>query len=570
MTFGNYIILRELGAGGMGKVYLARHLHTDRPVVIKVLLPEYISNDRLVQRFYTEARILAELDHPAIVRLYDFAVQDGMPYLVMEYVDGIPLETILEREGTAPLGLEWAYTHLEPIFHALAYVHTKDIIHRDIKPSNIMILSAGGAKLLDFGIAKAIDAEYKLTQTGTQVGTALYMAPEQILGLPVTHRTDLYAMGLILYQCAFGRYPWDWQGKTLFQIYQMLSTEPPPFPAYAPPEQRAFFEKALAKAAEQRFPSAEAMLEALKQLAFPHKQSSTTQKASSAPLSSPRVEALDSPPTYTHKSTPSQQESKKANEPVISAGVISIGIGILAAALLHKPLGLLGWIAWSLTVSSLIYGLYRRFVLLLGFSAFLGGLLGYFYLYAYPKAKKISEEDAIIHSALTVEIERYRADSLAYLLGRRGIPKQKIIDIQIAPLPPPTKLPDRKLPIQEVRRILQGQVRPSYPPRGRYTLAMEAEYSRYRKSSPYRREIPCEMRCGIFGLQTCTGTQTVWYSDSWQEACTLRGSLTIIYTYERESRRLLRYFDLALAEKDNCQELAGTRRQRIEYQDRCR
>lgn len=268
MQVGSYSILRELGEGGMGKVYLAQHVCTGRHAVIKSLLPQYAQNEIAIKRFYHEGRVLGQLSHPAIAQLYEFFVENGIPYLVMEYVEGEPLNALLERVGK-PLAWEWILRKMAPILQALAYVHSQDIIHRDLKPSNIMIIPKGGAKLLDFGIAKAMDMDLKLTQTGTQVGTALYMAPEQIRGEPVSRRTDLYAMGLILYECAFGRYPWHYEGKTQFEIYQMLLTEPPPFPKWASREERRFFERALAKAPSDRFASAQEMLEALKALVTP-------------------------------------------------------------------------------------------------------------------------------------------------------------------------------------------------------------------------------------------------------------------------------------------------------------
>lgn len=569
MTLGNYQVIQELGTGGMGKVFLARHLHTERPVVIKVLLPEYARNDLLVQRFYTEARILADLDHPAIVRLYDFAVENGVPYLVMEYVHGTPLEKVLESEGAAPLGLEWAYAYLKPIFEALSYVHAKDIIHRDIKPSNIMILPEGGAKLLDFGIAKAMDAEYKLTQTGTQVGTALYMAPEQIQGSQVTPRTDLYAMGLILYQCAFGQYPWEWQGKTLFQIYQTILTAPPPLPAYAPAEQRAFFERALAKAPEERFPSAEAMLKGLRQLVSPSKQSTPSGRKDTGAHAAARIEALDSPPTYTRESIPAPDKTEKASRGgSILVDIIAGGAALLAGALLHKPLGIIGGAVWGVVAGGLVYGILYRSGGMLMLSGFFGGLLGYFYLYAYPKARKVYDQDAAIHSALTAEIERYRADSLPYILRRNGISHQKV-DVEIAPLPAPSEPPGKNLPLSEIFRILRGKVRGNYPTSDTRSLDVEVEFVKDMKHT-YSRERECTMSCGFWGERTCRGTQTVWFSDSWKESCTLRGDLSVRYNYDPESERMRRHFTFTPSGRPACRELAGTRVRRVEYEGLCR
>lgn len=257
---GNYILIRPLGEGGMGTVYLAQHHHLQYYAVIKSLHPHYAQNEALRQRFYTEAQVMAQLTHPAIVRLYDFVIQDGVPYLIMEYVHGRPLDEVIATRGA--LAPEEVYAILEPIWDALTYLHERKIVHRDIKPSNIMVLPEGGAKLIDFGIAKSLDSDYKLTHAGMQVGTVLYMAPEQIRGVVVSPQTDLYAMGLVIYECLFGSYPWNWQGKTQFQLYQMILTEPPPIPQWAPPAWQDFFGVALAKEPNDRYASAKEMAEA--------------------------------------------------------------------------------------------------------------------------------------------------------------------------------------------------------------------------------------------------------------------------------------------------------------------
>lgn len=260
-----YTILETLGRGGTGEVRLAQRHIDGAYVVLKSLLPQYAQSQETIRRFYQEAAILAQLSHPAIVQLYDFFVVEGTPYLVMEYVAGQSLQAILEQTQ-APLAWRWTYSMLTPILQALAYLHERGILHRDIKPSNILILPDGGAKLIDFGIAKGLDRDLSLTQTGAQVGTVLYLAPEQIRGEPATPQSDLYSMGLVLYECLFGRYPWQVEGKSLYQIYQTLLKAPLPVPSWAPPRWQRFFAKALAKDPKQRFPSAEAMLAAFAQL----------------------------------------------------------------------------------------------------------------------------------------------------------------------------------------------------------------------------------------------------------------------------------------------------------------
>lgn len=281
----------------MGTVYLAQHHHLRYYAVVKSLHPSYAQNEMLRQRFYTEAQVMAQVSHPAIVRLYDFVIQDGVPYLIMEYVHGTPLDKVIATRGA--LAPEECYQILAPIWDALHYLHSLKIIHRDIKPSNIMVLPEGGAKLIDFGIAKTLDSDYKLTQTGMQVGTVLYMAPEQIQGLPVSPATDLYAMGLVVYESLFGHFPWDWQGKTQFQLYQMLLTQPPAMPGWAPEAWIVFFERALAKNPAARYASAHEMQAAFEELILGDEDDDDAQ-ALEAPASEQDRRLAPLPTAYAH------------------------------------------------------------------------------------------------------------------------------------------------------------------------------------------------------------------------------------------------------------------------------
>lgn len=569
MTVGHYILLHELGKGGMGKVFLAQHMHTQRHVVIKLLLPEYAQNEMLVQRFYAEARILAELDHPAIVRLYDFAIENGTPYLVMEYVRGTSLESILEEQGPNPLGLAWAYEYLKPIFQALSYIHAKDIVHRDIKPSNIMILPDGGAKLLDFGIAKALDADYKLTQTGTQVGTVLYMAPEQIQGAKVTPATDLYAMGLILYQCAFGCYPWEWQGKTLFQIYQMLLAEPPPIPAYAPSSQVAFFQRALAKSPMDRFLSAEAMLEALHDLV---RTKSTPTPPS--PTQSPSPETEKAPSKVAEEIKQAVSSATVSSSPVIPA-IILIGGALLAAFVGHTSLGTLGLLLWSGGTAALLYlVLFRRHKFLTWASGIAIGIsavaLIYIYGFARPRLQKAYQIQAEIYDALTAEIERYKADRLPTLirkeLARRGIkPTQLTIEVDPLPVPPSLAEAASLSPSQ----LFGGEAPQVYATEGGIEIPCSYSFT-HLQSDLYFRIVPCKVPCGFFGLRTCEGKKKVWFRGTWQEKCSGSGDLQITYSYEPEDGRLRTEIRFNISIRlEECQRIPGSLQEHIEFEDRC-
>jgi serine/threonine protein kinase len=258
----------------------------------------------------------------------------------MEYVEGEPLSQVLSERGS--LSPEETVSLLAPVLQALAYLHSKGIIHRDIKPSNIMVSPTHGARLIDFGIAKALAEDLKLTQTGTQVGTVLYMAPEQIVGRPVSTQTDLYAMGLVLYECFFGRYPWEWEGLTLFQIHEKLLKEPPPIPEWAPKAWNSFFEKALAKEPGDRFSSAEEMLEALREIASSPQLSSAAKATPIASLASQssskesRVGLDPSPRSATSTQTPPPSLSPKKKRFRVGFFLLLLLVGVVGALLAYQ------------------------------------------------------------------------------------------------------------------------------------------------------------------------------------------------------------------------------------------
>jgi eukaryotic-like serine/threonine-protein kinase len=201
-TIGDYRLVSFLGAGGMGEVYRAVHVKLDREVAIKLLARD-CADGGFLQRFWNEARLHASLHHPNIAELYDFLEHDGRPCIVMEYVDGQTLSDRLRSGGFAP-------AEAMPIFRAIAgamaYVHEQGIVHRDLKSANVRISSRRVVKLLDFGIAKG-GATPSLTKTGAIIGTLLYMAPEQLRGEPATPRSDVWSLGVMLYEMVVGRLP---------------------------------------------------------------------------------------------------------------------------------------------------------------------------------------------------------------------------------------------------------------------------------------------------------------------------------------------------------------------------
>ena len=202
-----YRVIRQIGRGGMADVYLARDLILDgEEVAVKVLRTNYQTDQIAVQRFQREAKAMAELDHPNIVRISDIGEEDGQQYLAMEYVDGVDLKRYIKDH--APLSNQEAVRIMGQILLAMRLAHTRGIVHRDLKPQNVLLTKDGTVKVTDFGIAVAF-AETSLTQTNSMLGSVHYLSPEQARGSKATVQSDIYAMGIILFEMLTGRIPYD-------------------------------------------------------------------------------------------------------------------------------------------------------------------------------------------------------------------------------------------------------------------------------------------------------------------------------------------------------------------------
>jgi len=264
---GKYRVIGPLAAGGMGVIYRAIDPTLDRPVAIKAMRQEFVSERKLVERFRNEAMALARLTHPHIAVLYEYLEEAGTHFMVMEYIDGFTLDKIIENFGALPIGV--ARGVFEAVLQALSYAHKAGVIHRDIKPSNIMITRHGTVKLTDFGIARLKDRG-KLTRTGQGLGSLPYMAPEQIKidpNNPPDARSDLYALSITLYEALTGRMPFD--AETEFAWMQAHLESAPPNPhdvdGNIPGPLGLLVQEGMAKSPADRPQSADAYLERLRE-----------------------------------------------------------------------------------------------------------------------------------------------------------------------------------------------------------------------------------------------------------------------------------------------------------------
>jgi eukaryotic-like serine/threonine-protein kinase len=259
---GRYRLDRELARGGMATVWIAEDPLLSRRVAVKLLLPELAVDDALRVRFRNEAIAAAKLSHPGIVATYDTGDDDGTAYIVMELVEGKTLRHLIDERGRLPV--HEAVDISSQVADALEHAHRQGLVHRDIKPANVLVQTDGRVKVTDFGIAKAAGGD-DLTRTGTVVGTARYLAPEQVNGHPVDGRADVYALGLILYEMLAGRAPFGGDSDMATAVAR-LTNAPEPIRAARPEVSRPLEDvlaRSLARDPEYRYQSAQAFKDAL-------------------------------------------------------------------------------------------------------------------------------------------------------------------------------------------------------------------------------------------------------------------------------------------------------------------
>jgi len=261
MQLGDYIVGMRIDEGAMGAIYRAFKPTNNNPFVVKVMLAKHSRDPQFRKRFAREVALLQTLKHPAIISVLAFGEQEGILYFVMPFISGRSLDSMLKKTRFSP-NMVWSI--LDPISQALDYAHAHGVIHRDLKPSNILIDTSAARTsgeiypyLADFGLSKPVDGTV-LTEAGVSIGTPHYMAPEQINGNPITAATDVYALGVVLYEMLLGRVPFNDKSPELVVLKQIRETPPAPTALNGdfPPSLEPVIIKALEKLPEKRYQTA--------------------------------------------------------------------------------------------------------------------------------------------------------------------------------------------------------------------------------------------------------------------------------------------------------------------------
>jgi len=335
-TLGKYQIVAPLGEGGMAAVYKAYQAGMDRYVALKILPRHFASDPEFVGRFEQEAKVIAKLQHVYILPVHDYGEDDGYTYIVMPFVER---GTLNERLEDKPLPLLEIRKIISQVGDALHYAHKRGLVHRDIKPSNVLIDEQGNCLLTDFGISKMVGGTAKFTQTGAIIGTPEYMSPEQILGEDLDGRSDIYSLGVVLYQLATGRAPYRAETPPAIFVKHLHDPLPPPsiYNPQLPPDLEKVILKALARNREDRFKSAKEMVDAL-QAAIPLEGSQKTVKEDVDISAFPTVlESVESvvpvaaPPAPAEPSVhaPAVEAPTKGKLPSWALGFGGLAIGVL-------------------------------------------------------------------------------------------------------------------------------------------------------------------------------------------------------------------------------------------------
>ena len=346
---GRYELTHLIARGGMAQVYRAVDLQLDRPVALKVLFPELSVDRTFVERFRREAQAAANLSHPNIVPVFDWGEDDGSYFIVMEFIDGRPLSAVLRDPTPLPPGQ--IATIGAGVAAALAFAHRHGVIHRDVKPGNVLMTPDGGVKVTDFGIARAVNTEESLTQTGAVMGTAAYFSPEQAEGKGVDSRSDIYSLGVVLYEMAVGKPPFT--GDSPVAVASKHVRDMPVLPRAANPAVPAALEavimKAMAKDPDDRYRSAEELRADLLRFADGRPVEAgdpgvTSMMAAvgatqAVPTSTGRTMAVPADGRPPFASPEELERKKRTRRLIILLVVLLVALGVIAFFLLRSVLG---------------------------------------------------------------------------------------------------------------------------------------------------------------------------------------------------------------------------------------
>jgi eukaryotic-like serine/threonine-protein kinase len=341
-----YLIERKLGSGGMADVYLAEDKELGRRVALKLLNERHANDEQFVERFRREAQSAAGLNHPNIVSIFDRGQAEGTYYIAMEYLDGRTLKELLVRNGPTPI--EIAIDYARQILSALAFAHRGGIVHRDIKPHNIVVRKDGRLKVTDFGIARS--GASQMTEAGSIVGTAQYLSPEQARGAPVDQRSDLYSLGIVLYEMLTGAVPFSGDAPVEIAMKHLNAVPEPPskLRPEIPHDLDAIVMRALAKDPDQRYASAEEMDADLARVARGVAVSQKTEEAMTQVLAGAgaataatmvtRPSTVTAPPAYRPPGTYYEEPAgRRAVWPWL-LGLLAIAIAAGAGYLLYQKI----------------------------------------------------------------------------------------------------------------------------------------------------------------------------------------------------------------------------------------
>jgi serine/threonine protein kinase len=320
-TIQNYRVVQFIGEGGMGQVWLAEHILLGRKVAIKALHAQLLRNVNIRARFKNEAATLALLQHPNIVTLLDYIEDEAGAYLVLEYVEGDPLDELIHKK-TGPIPEPRLKDLFGQILQGFVYAHGKKVVHRDVKPSNFLLTPEGKVKMLDFGIAKLLHEDNRLTKTGTSMGTVLYMSPEQVRGEDVDYRSDIYSLGVTLFHMATGQGPYNAEA-TEFIVYDQIVNHPLPSPVALYPGVTsgiaALIDKATAKLAADRFQSCQEFYDALQHVG----QQPAAPAAMATPAMQPAQQQAQTPATSAPVMTAVSTTADTREQAIRAAAVLT-------------------------------------------------------------------------------------------------------------------------------------------------------------------------------------------------------------------------------------------------------